>query len=59
MKSAIITGLAGLIGNEAVYFMSNKFDLIIGIDNNMRFYFFSESVKWNGLNEDFYALMDK
>ena len=35
MAIAIITGSAGLIGSEAVSFFSNKFDLIVGIDNNL------------------------
>jgi CDP-paratose 2-epimerase len=49
MKIAIVTGSAGLIGSEAVSFMSDKFDLIIGIDNNLREYFFGEggSTDWN------------
>lgn len=36
MKVCIITGSAGLIGSEAVKFFSDKFDKIIGIDNNLR-----------------------
>lgn len=49
MKVAIITGSAGLIGSESVHFFSNYFDKIIGIDNNMRQYFFGESAStlWN------------
>jgi CDP-paratose 2-epimerase len=47
MKVAIITGSGGLIGSEAVAFFSNKFDLIIGIDNNLRSYFFGESASTN------------
>jgi CDP-paratose 2-epimerase len=49
MKIAIITGSAGLIGSEAVDFFSKKFDKIIGIDNNMRKYFFGNdaSTEWN------------
>lgn len=49
MKIAIITGSAGLIGSESVSFFSDKFDLIIGIDNNLRQYFFGEdgSTQWN------------
>jgi len=45
----IITGSAGLIGSEAVRFFSEKFDLIVGIDNNMREEFFGEnaSTLWN------------
>jgi CDP-paratose 2-epimerase len=49
MSIAIITGAGGLIGAESVKFFSNKFDKIIGIDNNSRQYFFgkSASVKSN------------
>jgi len=49
MKIALITGSAGLIGSQAVDFFTDKFDLIIGIDNNYRAYFFGESasVEWN------------
>jgi CDP-paratose 2-epimerase len=49
MNIAIITGASGLIGSEAVYFLSDKFDLIIGIDNNMREEFFGKdaSTLWN------------
>jgi len=49
MEIAIITGAAGLIGSEAVNFFSNKFDLIVGIDNNLRKYFFGKegSTEWN------------
>jgi len=49
MSIALITGSAGLIGSEAVEFFSEKFDLILGIDNNMRSYFFGEdaSTEWN------------
>lgn len=49
MKIALITGSNGLIGGESVEFFSDKFDLIIGIDNNMRSYFFGaeSSTEWN------------
>lgn len=49
MVVAIITGSAGLIGSEAVDFFSKKFDLIVGIDNNMREEFFGcdASTIWN------------
>ncbi len=49
MEIAIVTGSGGLIGSEAVRFFSNKFDLVLGIDNNMREYFFGNegSVDWN------------
>jgi CDP-paratose 2-epimerase len=49
MNIAIVTGSAGLIGSEAVVFLSSKFDKIIGIDNNLREYFFGAeaSTAWN------------
>ena len=49
MSVCIITGSAGLIGSEAVEFFKDKFDVIIGIDNNMRAEFFGDdaSTLWN------------
>ncbi len=49
MNNAIITGSNGLIGSECVGFLSDKMDLIIGIDNDQRAYFFGKeaSTKWN------------
>ncbi len=49
MNIALITGSGGLIGSEAVSFFSDKFDLIIGIDNDLRQYFFGKdaSTSWN------------
>ncbi len=49
MKIAVITGSSGLIGGESVEFFADKFDLIIGIDNNLRAYFFGDesSTEWN------------
>ena len=45
----IITGSSGLIGSEAVAFFSEKFEKVIGIDNNMRQNFFGKdaSTEWN------------
>lgn len=49
MNICVITGSAGLIGSEAVNFFADKFDLIVGIDNNLRKYFFGNegSIEWN------------
>jgi CDP-paratose 2-epimerase len=49
MNIVLITGSAGLIGSESVEFFTGKFDLIVGIDNNMRQYFFGAdaSTEWN------------
>lgn len=49
MSIVLITGSSGLIGSESVSFFSEKFSSVIGIDNNMRQYFFGElaSTEWN------------
>jgi CDP-paratose 2-epimerase len=49
MKTALITGSAGLIGSEAARFFAKKDYTIVGIDNNMRKYFFGPeaSTDWN------------
>jgi len=54
-KIAFITGSGGLIGVESVKFFSNYFDLIVGIDNDSRGYFFGEGgsvIKNNRILED-------
>lgn len=40
MKIAVVTGACGLIGCEAAVFFHNKGFQVIGIDNDMRAYFF-------------------
>lgn len=47
-KTALITGSAGLIGSESVKFFINRGYQVIGIDNNMRQYFFGPeaSTEW-------------
>ncbi len=49
MKIALVTGSSGLIGGESVEFFADKFDKVIGIDNNLRSYFFGAegSTEWN------------
>jgi CDP-paratose 2-epimerase len=42
MSVAIITGSAGLIGSEAVLYFANQGMDVVGIDNDMRRYFFGE-----------------
>jgi len=44
---AIVTGSAGLIGAEAVRFFANKGLDVIGIDNDMRAYFFGKEASTN------------
>ena len=40
MSIVIITGSSGLVGSEAVNFFSKKGFEVIGIDNNLRKFFF-------------------
>jgi CDP-paratose 2-epimerase len=49
MSVAIITGSAGLIGSEAVRFFASLGMHVVGIDNDMRKFFFGEeaSTEWN------------
>ncbi len=49
MSVAIVTGSSGLIGSETSRFFHEQGLDVIGIDNNMRRYFFGEdgSVQWN------------
>lgn len=43
MKIVIVTGSAGLVGSQASDFFHNKGYRILGIDNNMRSYFFGKT----------------
>jgi CDP-paratose 2-epimerase len=49
MSVAIITGSAGLIGSEAVKYFASLGLHVVGIDNDMRKFFFGEeaSTEWN------------
>src|SRR5688572_7402776 len=49
MSVAIVTGSSGLIGSETVKFFHEKGLDVVGIDNNMREYFFGKdaSTSWN------------
>ena len=42
MKIAIITGSCGLVGSESSIYFSKKGFKIIGIDNNIRKFFFGK-----------------
>lgn len=48
-KKVLVTGSAGLIGSSAVRFFINEGFDVIGVDNNMRAYFFGKtaSTEWN------------
>lgn len=49
MKIVLVTGSGGLIGSQAVEFFAEKFDLVVGVDNDMRKEFFGAdaSTAWN------------
>ena len=55
MNVCLVTGSLGLIGFESVIFFSKQFDLIIGIDNDLRSFFFgadySNQTKLRSLKE--------
>ena len=48
MSVALITGSAGLVGSEAVKFFCDKGFDVVGIDNNLRKFFFGKdgSTSW-------------
>ncbi len=48
MSVVLITGSAGLVGSEAVRFFCNRRHTVVGVDNDMRKYFFGEeaSTRW-------------
>jgi CDP-paratose 2-epimerase len=52
MTVAIVTGSSGLIGSETVKFLAAKGLDVVGIDNNLRAYFFGKdgSTDWNAEN---------
>jgi CDP-paratose 2-epimerase len=49
MKTVIVTGSLGLIGSQSVEYFAKQGFRVVGIDNNMRRYFFGEeaSTAWN------------
>src|SRR5688572_25262178 len=49
MSVAVVTGSSGLIGSETVRFLHEQGMEVVGIDNNMREYFFGAdgSTEWN------------
>lgn len=50
MSTAIVTGSSGLIGSEMVRFLHGQGMDVVGVDNDLRAYFFGEeaSTAWNG-----------
>jgi CDP-paratose 2-epimerase len=58
MKFALITGSAGLIGSQASDFFHQRGYTIIGIDNDMRSYFFGESSSTKETSESLKSKLD-
>lgn len=48
MRTVVVTGSGGLIGAQAVRWFAKQADLVIGVDNDMRSYFFGAeaSTRW-------------
>ena len=42
MSVALITGSCGLVGSESAYFFAKKGFDVVGIDNNLREFFFGK-----------------
>lgn len=58
MKTAIITGSSGLIGSEACKFFHQQGFFIVGIDNDMRKYFFGEDASTKPMENSLSATLD-
>ncbi|MFH1504778.1 MAG: NAD-dependent epimerase/dehydratase family protein [Candidatus Omnitrophota bacterium] len=54
MRTALITGSCGLIGAQAVEFLAQKDFKVVGIDNDMRAYFFGKDASTKE-NEEYLA----
>ena len=57
MSVAIVTGSCGLVGSEAVRFLSKKGFVVVGIDNDMRSHFFGEGASTVGNRNALHALI--
>ena len=58
-KLALVTGSCGLIGSESVRFLVSKGFLVVGIDNNMRRFFFGEEGSTDWLKKQLTQLYPK
>jgi CDP-paratose 2-epimerase len=58
MKTAIITGSSGLIGSEACKFFHQQGYFIVGIDNDMRKYFFGDDASTKPMESNLKSLLD-
>ena len=51
MRIAIVTGSAGLIGSEACKSLDKEGFTVVGVDNDMRAYFFGEEASTESNND--------
>ena len=58
MKTAIVTGSSGLIGSEACKFFHSQGFLTIGIDNDMRKYFFGDDASTKPMESTLKTTLD-
>lgn len=58
MDIAIVTGSGGLIGAQAVRYFAPQFDCVIGVDNDMRSYFFGDEASTRWAVEEHRATLD-
>ena len=59
MKIAVVTGSAGLIGSETCQFFHSKGFKVIGIDNDMRSYFFGDDASTNWIKNKLELELDQ
>jgi len=58
MKVAIVTGSSGLIGSEACKFFHQQGFLVVGIDNDMRQYFFGQEASTKPMENQLIKSLD-
>jgi CDP-paratose 2-epimerase len=46
MSVVFVTGSAGLVGSESVHFFCQLGHNVVGVDNDIRSYFFGEVASW-------------
>ena len=59
MKIVVVTGSAGLIGSETCQFFHSKGFKVIGIDNDMRSYFFGDDASTNWIKNKLELELDQ
>ena len=59
MSIVLVTGSAGLIGSEAAQFFCQKGATVVGIDNDMRSFFFGQDASTNSRRDSLIGNFDK